>query len=487
MNETTLGMRWTRSKWAGIGAALVTGSIYAVSRDLGPIGVLVLIAPLPVLLYALSARSTGSVAISAFLARLIGAAAFVVVYAGTLPAVLIAAFAIGASLEFTAVVLLTRFAAQRLPAWAAVLSFPVLTSALEFLLSLGSAHGSFGALGYAIVDFPILIQLASIGGVAALSFVAALIPMLLAMLIARPVQWRQVACAGGIPLVAVVVFGMVRLSQAPDAHTRIALASIDEHIVRSLQGEAQAELVTQAYVDVVRELARADVDVVVLPERMFAHRSEWQTSSLDALQQAATTLDTLIVAGFDEVLSDGRAANAARVFIPGAQPRQYLKRRMIPGLESQFSPGPDSLIMGKLGVAICKDMDFAPMIRGYGQRGAKLMLVPAWDFGADGKLHSRMAVVRGVENGFAIARAASNGRLTLSDAYGRVIAETITSDQTPATLVANIGLTSTRTIYTRFGDLFGWMIVLAACALGVGLLATIRRSRVADTGHPAIS
>jgi hypothetical protein len=33
-----------------------------------------------------------------------------------------------------------------------------------------------------------------------------------------------------------------------------------------------------------------------------------------------------------------------------------------------------------------------------------LMLVPAWDFNADGWLHARMAVLRGVEGGYAIVR-----------------------------------------------------------------------------------
>jgi hypothetical protein len=49
-------------------------------------------------------------------------------------------------------------------------------------------------------------------------------------------------------------------------------------------------------------------------------------------------------------------------------------------------------------------MDFPALSREYAADGANLMLVPAWDFNVDGWLHSRMAVLRAVENGFALAR-----------------------------------------------------------------------------------
>jgi apolipoprotein N-acyltransferase len=150
---------------------------------------------------------------------------------------------------------------------------------------------------------------------------------------------------------------------------------------------------------------------------------------------------------------------------PQQPPAQYLKRRLIPGLEDEFRPGDADLVLGDLGIAICKDMDFAPMIREYGQNGVRLMLVPAWDFRSDTALHARMALVRGVENGFAVVRAAANGILTVSDAYGRMVAEAETSTDYPVTLTATVGLIDHGTFYGRIGDLFGWLTVLAALLL----------------------
>ena len=144
------------------------------------------------------------------------------------------------------------------------------------------------------------------------------------------------------------------------------------------------------------------------------------------MQNAANAVGAPVIAGFDETLADGRQVNSAVIFTPEAPTQRYIKRRLIPGLDLGYATGSTVFVDGATGVAICKDLDFPAMIREYGERGVTLMLAPSWDFGADGRLHARMAVMRGVENGFALARAATDGRLTLSDRYGRIIAEAVT-------------------------------------------------------------
>jgi apolipoprotein N-acyltransferase len=72
-----------------------------------------------------------------------------------------------------------------------------------------------------------------------------------------------------------------------------------------------------------------------------------------------------------------------------------------------------------------------------------------------------MAVMRGVEDGFSLVRAAKNGYLTVSDNRGRVVAEA-RSDAAPfATLIASIPAAHSATLYLLLGDWFAWL----ACAL----------------------
>ena len=109
--------------------------------------------------------------------------------------------------------------------------------------------------------------------------------------------------------------------------------------------------------------------------------------------------------------------------------------------------------------AICKDMDFTPLLRKYGRAGVGMMLVPAWDFDRDRKWHGHMAVMRGVEDGFSIARAARNGYLTVSDDRGRILAETRSDSARFATLLAEVPVAHDATLYLLLGDWFGWLTI----------------------------
>ncbi|HKE96000.1 MAG TPA: nitrilase-related carbon-nitrogen hydrolase [Povalibacter sp.] len=462
-------------------AALASGVLFMLSRDLGPVGPLVLLAPVPLLVFAMRSTRPLLVIACAFIGRALGMIPLLVTYAGSLPAAALAAVVLLYAIEFAVIVLATRFVANRRAAWLAVLSFPLLSTASEYLLSVVSPHGSFGALGYSLVDVLPILQLASIGGVTMLSFMASLFSMTLAMLVARPEDWRVTASIGAAPWLAATAFGMWRLEQPYDSSAHVALAAVDSLTMHAVAGEKNATSVAEDYAALVRELgtAKPGLQFVVLPEKVFANRAGWDGKSLAILQEASDQTGLTIVAGFDEDIDSGQS-NTARVLSPRAPQQLYLKRRLIPGLESQFRPGSQSLVDADHGVAICKDLDFPDLIRDYGRRQTRLLLVPAWDFVSDGRLHARMALVRGVENGSALARAAAMGRLTVSDAFGRVVAERVTDPSSATVLDTKVGLVTLQTVYVRFGDTFAWVVVAGALVC----LAWAARRNKAQRTHP---
>ena len=144
-------------------------------------------------------------------------------------------------------------------------------------------------------------------------------------------------------------------------------------------------------------------------------------------------------------------------------------------LESTFASGDTPVLFAgpraQWGVAICKDLDFPAWSRAYGQRGARFLAVPAWDFVRDGRLHARMAVTRGVENGFTIARSAQEGVVTFSDAYGRILGEQ--SSATDPMMVQRLPPGPGATVYTRSGDWFGWANLLMLGALLLGIMRAV--------------
>lgn len=466
-------MNWRGSPWFGVVATVVTGTLFLVSLDVGPWGPLALLAPVPVLIYALSAPRAITVAMAAAGARAIGLIGVVLVY-DDFPLAAMLGFVAAFALIYAVVVVATRWLARNTASPLAVFSYPLLLVTGEFLFGLVSPHGSYGAMGYALVDVLPLLQAASVGGVPALTFCVALVPMMVALVLASPGYWRPAVIAGAVPLLLIGGAGALRLNESYDSKTRVALVGLDQYQGRAFRDETAALETARAFAAEVHKLALAKPEFIVAPEKQLGGARPAQAAS-DLLAVAVAGQPVTLVAGFDEVLADATRVNSAQIFAPGRPLQRYLKRRLVPGLELGYLQGPGPMVMGTRGVAICKDMDFPAMIRGYGERGVELLLVPAWDFVMDGRLHSRMAVVRGVENGFALARSAAGGRLTASDRYGRVIAEAITSPAAPVTVITDLGVRAGGTWYVRLGDAFAWTCMAVLVLL---LVSRTLRSRI---------
>ena len=165
----------------------------------------------------------------------------------------------------------------------------------------------------------------------------------------------------------------------------------------------------------------------------------------------------------------------AIAYSPDGKVQTYDKRhRLLPG-EAIYKPGKVSgVIGGGRAMAICKDLDFPRTIRADAQAGIRLMAVPANDFTKDGWIHARKAILRGVENGFAVVRSAFSGLETVSDAQGRVLASAKTDHFGMIVIRAAVPLGSGPTLYTRIGDVFPWLCVAAGAGSG-GLMLFRKR------------
>jgi apolipoprotein N-acyltransferase len=240
------------------------------------------------------------------------------------------------------------------------------------------------------------------------------------------------------------------------ATLRIGLVSL-KGPVRPALASQEGQAMLKRYLAAIDALAAQGAQVIVLPETSFAVERE----SIPELAERAARLGVVIDAGaaVGDVVHGER--NMALAFAPSQPAAGYAKHHLIPGFESRYQGGTAYAMapgLADTGLAICKDMDFHDVGNAYALRRAQLLLVPAWDFVADGKMHGRMAVMRGVESGFAIARSARNGLLTLSDDRGRILAEA--SDAVgDAQLVADLPQERNRapTLYTAWGDWFAWL------------------------------
>jgi apolipoprotein N-acyltransferase len=463
----------------GVGVALLAGACYRRGTGLRPVALAAWAAPLPLLVFA--ARSPLLVAVgAAAVAWLIGQLGLWRYYTKDvrLPRLLIAAHFIGgASLVATAVAM-TRAQLISGHLMAAELTMPVAWAAMEYLVSLRSPHGAWWSIAYSQADRPIIVRIASLTGVWGVSALVVTPAAALAAAsapVGTGVERLAAVLVGAIIVLLAYGYGRTRRVPAGDP-VRVGLAVVPHTGPPTPVDSPDGSMLLARYIALVRQLAGRGAEVVVLPEAVFAVPQLGFTQQLHPFADAAAELGVQIVVGVIRHSQQDGSANVAAIFRSDARPPVvYAKQHLVPGLEAAHRPGREPLYVQvgatRAGVAICKDLDFPSLGRGYRQGGAKLLLAPAWDFGCDGWLHSRMAVFRGVESGIAVVRAARGGRATVSDAAGRIVAEATTV--APAGVLADIALdaqvrsATKATIYARFGDWFAWCCLAATTLLAV--------------------
>src|SRR5450830_1107091 len=362
-----------------------------------------------------------------------------------------------------------------------VLAYPVLWVAIDTLMAAFLPDGNWGSLAYSQADNLAVLQVAALAGVPGLLFLLCLAPSALALLLAGGRAYAPAAGAAALLLLAACAAGAWRVQGALAAGGTASvgplagLVAIDDFIGPATP-PARAQAVWDQYAHHVEALAGQGAKLVLLPEKIAVLAPAQADAVGQRFQALARSAGVWITVGIGVHDAAGRR-NLAWLFSPdGAAPVSYQKHHLAPP-ERDFLAGSAYAVQPvagqAMGLAICKDMHFAPLGLAYGKAGAQTMLVPAWDFQFDAWMGARMTVVRGVENGYAVLRAAREGVLTVSDAYGRVLAERASSSMPGSTLLAPLPAhPSVSTWAGWLGPLFGWLCV----ALGVIFLCLGRRA-----------
>jgi apolipoprotein N-acyltransferase len=469
--------------WAVV-AVVLSGAMYFLGSGLHPHWYLTWFAPLPLLLVAPRLR-VWSAFLSACAAYAIGGMNMWQYLRGMeMPPGVVLLIVLGPAVFFGLIVLAFRRFALRGQLLLAMGSFPLLWVAFQYLQEFRSVHSTFGNLAYTQMDFVPVLQIASLTGIWGIGFLLFLFPAAVAVffLAGTAVQKRRVATVAGLILGAALGYGVYRLHEAVDgpvAAPRVTVGLIATDGAKTLfpRSTGTLELVRQ-YAAHVPELTARGAQVVIIPEKI-GRISGADLEQADAILEATAREQRVTISASFEHSPN---LNETRLYSPdGTLEATYEKHHMLPPFESHLLEGTSRVSVerpsGRWGMQICKDMDFPQLSRQYGNDGAGLMLVPAWDFVTDGWLHGRMAILRGVESGFSIARAPKQGVLTVTDDRGRVLAERDTGSAPFATIVASVPVWNERTLYDRAGDWFAWLDLVLSAVLLASLFSARRSAR----------
>jgi apolipoprotein N-acyltransferase len=355
--------------------------------------------------------------------------------------------------------------------------------------------------GYALVGVDPLVQLASLGGVFAVSFLVVLPNAALAEVwVARadPLARRRAAIGLGaacLPALGAAAFGAAALAGAANDEAgrpavRVAVVQADlelgaqwgaDQYGRNL--ETQLELTAQA-------AQRHFPHIAVWPESALAFHLEREPvfrariaqvlaeNGLELLTGGPSGLETLPPRYFNSVFAldaDGRVRGRydKQVLIPFSEYLPLaglsLVRRRFDGV-AFFTPGPHAGPLptraGPAGVLVCSEGMLAPLARRQVLAGASWLVSPSNDTWIArpkwAELTFDLVSLRAVEQRRYLVRASSSGPSGVVDPWGRVLARTAPTSR--AVIGAEIRPRSDLTPYARVGDLFAF-----ACAAAVAL------------------
>lgn len=394
----------------------------------------------------------------------------------------------------------------------AVVLWPSLWVALEYLRAHLVTGFPWCLLGYTQYDRLSLIQVADVTGVYGLSFLIAAVNVLLYRLLFKRKErglwtFRWEASFAVLAIAATLTYGHQRLAAETaerGGEKTIKAAAVQANIDQSLKWDAAYRDSTMSiYEKLTRSTFNFKPDLVVWPETavpfFFQDNAVYSPQLFSLVRESGADL---IFGSPAYKRKDGqvRYYNRAYLLSPeGDKPQFYDKVHLVPfgeyvplkGLLSfvnRLVPAAGDFEGGtriaplkangfSSGVLICFEAIFPDLARQQTKEGAQILVNltnDAW-FGRTSApyQHLSMAVFRAVENKRPLIRAANTGFSAFIDADGRIkdrsplFKESVLKDEIK---IHDPGLT----FYTRYGDLFAYLTILIA---GAGLIARLRKKR----------
>lgn len=408
------------------------------------------------------------------------------------------------------------------------------------------SHFDLYGLGYAMARFPVLVQIADLGGVYLVTFLMAAFQGWIADVV---FAWRGVdgkaglrglaalrsgaVLAGGAlvfgAIAATVAYGMVRLSTTRlEAGPRVAIIQPNtKHTHQNIVGVHMTQMLMSD-----ETVKRGEADLIVWPENAIMHNIRHPGVYLDDLAWLAEEKDAWLLVGANgrPPGRPGRTTNGAYLVDDhGVIRGQYDKQVLFPwteyipfdawlerwspsvqrlnreltriawGFQPNGAPGermevlefPWNGEMLPIAALICVENTYPPLPAEAGRSGARMFVNITSEGQAAGPVQEqllRMAMLRAIENRMAYVRAGNTGISAVIDPTGQVRQvlrdERGRAIETAGVLIGDVPLSGGGvTTYAKSRDAFVLVVVFATFALW--LVSWFRRPRAARAAAAA--
>lgn len=360
-------------------------------------------------------------------------------------------------------------------------------------------------LGYSQVTVLPIVQIASVVGVYGVSGLLALTASAAASLVVDRGRRRWLTAGWALAIVAAcAVWGSAQLASSHllSAGAPVRVAVLQGNIAQEDKWDPSLrDAITDRYIAMTRQAIAGGATFIIWPESSTPFYFEQDIVRGAAIKRLAQESGATLLIGSDQIepikAVPGRSAGEARYYNAaflvkpdGSIGAVYRKMHLVPFGEyvpakqllffagtiveavSDFSAGTDPILLPigdhRASTAICYEVIYASLMRRFVQEGSELLTTitnDAW-YGRSSAAyqHWEQASMRAVEEGRYLARAANTGISGFVDPYGRVMSRSALFED--AVLVQDLRFITSRTIYSRIGDLVAWLsLALTAAAL----------------------
>lgn len=460
-------------------AWLVVGIVLLVASQMRfGIGVLAFVAPVPFLAYL--RHTTG--ARSRLWCGLALAVAYVLatlkLVTAPLPMAFALAFATPFALSHGTAFLVSDALRRRAPRWMSLVIFPSLMVLAEFGMHRLTPFGSWAAAAYTQVENLPLLQVASLVGLAGVSFVVYLVASGIELALAEGGAGRRALGVAVGVLVLAQGFGSLRLAMASPGESQLVAAVGTDGTIGGwpLPPQEVLDRVDDALFSRTAEAARAGAKLVAWNEAANAVRPEREAAYRERLSAAAREHRIELVAAY--VVPDDAAGKYQNKYVwvrpDGTIDHEYNKHYPVPGepaIAGTEAPTAVATAAGRATGAICYDYDFPELGLTHARLGIDLAVVPSSDWRGIDPIHTQMASVRAIEGGYSLLRSTRWGLSAGYDGYGRVRGWESSFESARRILLVALPTQRVETLYARIGDVF---VHLCAVLVGVALLLAVR-------------
>jgi apolipoprotein N-acyltransferase len=407
-----------------------------------------------------------------------------------------------------------------------VIAAPALWVSLEYLRSnAGPLAHPWALLAHTQSGNLPVIQVSSIGGVYAVSFLVVMVNAAVAQAILER-RWGRPLWAAFAIVLAVAGYGWLELANGSPGRA-MPVTVIQPNIPQDLKWDpARVDEHLATHVALTRRAAAEGPSALVVWPESSVEGDVTRTPSLRApLVALAREIGRPVLFGSDRrpmrglkpVMVTGPSGETIRAFRPvfaaaaansaylvwprGLDGAPYDKQRLLPFGEYQpwpwlpwpdawrrdtpdYAPGRRDVLFDVAGdggtarfaVLICWESMYPEIARGAVRRGADFLVNisnDAWVPTAAARQFLAMTVFRAVENRTALVRAANSGISAFVDPYGRILGRVTDGGRDTFVggyLTRPVPLGGGRTLYTTFGDLFAYAC-LTLSAVSVALAA----------------